>query len=342
MAEREVQLDTPKESLSQFFARVLDQLTITAWLPSLMLVGSCLLLSQLSTNDGSLPKAFKSIGEIGLAGVVFLIVAVVISTMFVQAFEFEAIRFFEGYWPASGPVGALTRRKRAKKIKEFESLARTRDDRVVSALASARSALQQAGGLGNGGLDALESFVRHTTHRDSTTEEDKASARSIALDWKRHADPHLVNQLDETEQKILEFPQLAFRILPTRLGNIIRGAEDQFHSPEQHGRLETSVIHLLDSLPRSISVTYREQRRRLDLYCALLFVFAALIPLAISIGVPFPESQRPTAVLVPAGLAALAFLSYRAALASGRKFGLALTAIAEHQARSAGTHNDGG
>lgn len=84
--------DSPRESLSQFTARVLDQMRLSAWLPALAAVAGVLGLGQLAANAGSVADALADIGAFGFAEIVLLVLAVVVVTMFSQAFEFAAVR----------------------------------------------------------------------------------------------------------------------------------------------------------------------------------------------------------------------------------------------------------
>jgi putative transposase len=87
-----------RETLSQLIARILDQLSVSAWLPAAALVFMFLLVGSLRHADGDLNKAIAAIGDLDLAPLVLLLGALILSTMLTQAFEFEAIRLLEGYW----------------------------------------------------------------------------------------------------------------------------------------------------------------------------------------------------------------------------------------------------
>lgn len=198
-----------KESLSQFLARVLDQLSITSWFPALMLVAIALVLSQVAIHKGSFQDAFGAIGHMGTAGIVFLVAAVVVAAMFAQAFEFEAIRIIEGYWPQTGPLGGLTRWRRAAKLKKLDQLTSQLSRAASIAVLSARRQLRLKEQLGSGGFDALEAYVVHVPQLGSTTAEDKANAKRLIAKWKQHGDPVLVNRLEEVEVRLNEIPSLS-------------------------------------------------------------------------------------------------------------------------------------
>jgi hypothetical protein len=325
-----------KESLSQFLARVFDQLTITSWLPALMLVAITLILAQLARANGSLQEAFKAIGAMSAIAVVLLVASVVIGAMFTQAFEFEAIRAVEGYWPERGPLGRLTRRRRQKKLKERDALIEQLTEVRRRALASARPTLRKRAELRKSAFRALEAYVLGVPQAKGTKKKHRVQARAMVEQWPEHADSALIIEIRDVERRINEYPSQTHRVLPTHLGNVVRAVEDRVHDP-RHGRLENFVIHVYDELPSAIAAAFREQRRRLDLYCGLVFVFALAVVPAIAVSASFESEHVWTGIAVPASLTLLSLLSYRAAVASGRKFGLALTAIKEYKDRAART-----
>ena len=110
-----------RESLSQFVARVLDQLSLSAWLPSAALVLSLAFTYHLARaldaerhavagilsapqSPGALSDALTGLAHTSLGGALLLIMAVVVLTIATQAFAFEAIRTLEGYWGTWRPV----------------------------------------------------------------------------------------------------------------------------------------------------------------------------------------------------------------------------------------------
>ena len=102
----------PTETLSQFIARVLDQLSLSAWLPSAALVLAMDFIVQLSlVLDAKRTGPIDTIGGVlsrisatGVGGAVLLVVAIAVLTLLTQAFSFEAIRLLEGYWGTAKAV----------------------------------------------------------------------------------------------------------------------------------------------------------------------------------------------------------------------------------------------
>ena len=116
-----------QQTLSQLAARILDQLSTSAWLPAAALVGLVLLIGSVRNAHGDIARAFERISSMSFAAVILLLVATVIMTMLTQAFQFEAIQFLEGYWgPRDLPVRIADwradrhNRRRVELKKEFD------------------------------------------------------------------------------------------------------------------------------------------------------------------------------------------------------------------------------
>ena len=91
------------ESFSQFVARVLDQLSLSAWLPSAALVTTAVFLAQVRIQGGSPSGALRALADFDLPDAILVTLTIVVGTVVTQAFEFEAIRCLEGYWGRRRP-----------------------------------------------------------------------------------------------------------------------------------------------------------------------------------------------------------------------------------------------
>ncbi|MCA0143967.1 hypothetical protein [Blastococcus sp. LR1] len=99
------------ETLSQLLARILNQLALSAWLPSAALtllfafmfqLGSVLDGAERSLSPGSaISQTFQTLGKMSIGALILLVVVIIVLTMLTQAFSFEAIRILEGYWGTS-------------------------------------------------------------------------------------------------------------------------------------------------------------------------------------------------------------------------------------------------
>ena len=90
------------EGLSQFLAKVLDQLSLTAWLPAAVLVAGITVLGRLRLNSDESPgDVLSALARMHFGALVILLFALVTATVITQSFAFEAIRVLEGYWGAN-------------------------------------------------------------------------------------------------------------------------------------------------------------------------------------------------------------------------------------------------
>ena len=129
------------KSLSGFLARVMDQLSITSWLPGLFLVGNAALLFALSEQTTlSLPSAISDLSAMKWGALVVLLFAVVSAAVSIQAFEFEILRFFEGYHRSErlqGWADSRIEKQRARRATLEEEAKRLEKAAFISARASA-------------------------------------------------------------------------------------------------------------------------------------------------------------------------------------------------------------
>ena len=86
------------KGVSAFLSGVLEQLSITSWLPSVVLVGNAAVLMTLQgMKQLSLGAAIQALTDLQWGAIIVLILSIIISAVAIQAFEFEGIRFWEGY-----------------------------------------------------------------------------------------------------------------------------------------------------------------------------------------------------------------------------------------------------
>jgi hypothetical protein len=315
-----------QKSLSDLLARILDQLSISAWLPAAVLVATLLLLGNLHAADNRLAGAFERIGDIGLPSIILLVGAVVITTVVTQAFEFEAIRLLEGYWGA-GPVatalgGVLCRYQLARRNR----IERGRIRLERKTFPGVRQAMLAR--------DVPRSVVAvvEAEWLEKPIDADAADVEEAGrIFWMDHAQPHQRRRYDALVDAFSEFPPEQLT-LPTRLGNTLRSYEASLLQDRDGPPLEAFVIEIYDELPTTLQEAHDQYRGRLDLYCSLVIVFVSVGIAAI----PILASARPgdgfEAPAIAAGSAAVAaWLSYRAAIASARKYGLVLMSIADRR-----------
>ena len=318
---------TAPEGLSQFLAKVLDQLSLSAWLPSATLVGSILLAAELRVTDGVVRDAFKSIAGIGFVGVVLLVVAVVVLTTVTQAFQFESIRLLEGYWGPGrlsswlGDLGCAWHSFRRDSFQRRQKKVRRRAvDEAIKEIAR-RNRKQLAKGyrpvLPDASLPLLRTFVRKD-HLEGAS--DDVAAAILTFRWRDFSPGHLIRRETGFAKRLRWYPP-GNAVLPTLLGNTLRSTELALHTS---GGIEGLVQRNFHRLPLGLRAEHDESRTRLDLYCSMSLVVVAG-------GVACAAIVTPIGWRWPSGAAAIALLMsvicYRAAVTSSRMYAEVLRSI---------------
>jgi len=148
------------------------------------------------------------------------------------------------------------------------------------------------------------------------------------VDWRQFARPPDIRRLTDLSNRLQEYPPLDYRVLPTRLGNTLRVSEEVLHDPSR-GSMEGMILRVYDELPPSLQNEHDRYRGRLDLYCSMVVVFVLA---AVAAGpVLFRGDWKPPVVAFGVALS-LAWVCYRAAIASARMYGTVLETVAELRA----------
>ena len=309
----------PPEGLSQFIGKVLDQLSLSAWMPAAMLVGCGAVLLQLrSQGNFDLGAAVVGLTAKPLGILVVLLFALVLAALVSQAFSFSAIRFFEGYWKGPlvwlGIYRLLVRRKRKKWAKVTEKLKR----QTNRAFETARQEMLDTEAYDLAFVRLVENAFRMEDPPD--TPEQRAAE---SFEWRRVLPPDVVSRESRLAQAQADFPE-PHRILPTRLGNILRATEDRINRGQDD--TQDLVLRRGDDIPARLRTHHDQFRTRLDMYCTLIFVHLGLAALTLALLVPARNSLPGTAVTTAVFLA-LAAASYSAAVASARGYCTTLKVI---------------
>lgn len=303
------------EGLSQFISKVLDQLSLSAWLPAAMLVGCGAILVQLRTQGTfDLGAALIALAAKPLGILIVLLFAMVLATLVSQAFSFTAIRFLEGYWRGPfvtlGLYSLLVRRKLNKQRKLTENIEKASQGALEAALYQMRS----------------RNVPRYIIHIIEENESD-ASEESIAwspqqlndaaaVDWRIFCPPEKLGRISQLKSALADYP-LPHRMMPTKLGNILRATEDAIS--QGGGETEGLMLRRGESITPRLRQHHDQFRTRLDMYCTLVFVQFALAALTIALLVPTGISATGTAVTA-SFFTILAATSYSAAIASARGY----------------------
>ena len=312
--------------ISQFLAQVLEQLSISSWFPAAMLVGNAAVLFQVhDQTDFSISAAVQDLIDQHWGALIVLLFALILTTIALQAFEFEVIRLLEGYVDVTrGPLPLLLGLRTSRhetKAKRFEE---SYTAATIEAFESACPALLSDP---HNKIDSRHLDVIRATLNGATKVQAKPAvvAKAAELDWSKSAQPKMLYSQEAARARVAAYPR-PHRILPTRLGNALRASEDQVRLGSGES-LEGYVLRHHDSLPRTLRNEHDDYRARMDMYCTLVLVFVTLMVMAAwAVSGPghLPNWGQ---VAIPLGYASLGWMAYEAAIASARGYGAVLVEI---------------
>ncbi|MDR2986151.1 MAG: hypothetical protein LBV34_15050 [Nocardiopsaceae bacterium] len=332
----------PTESLSQFVARVLSQLSLSAWIPSAALV----LLLDLTAELGAqldakrqgplaaLGNTFAKMSTISIGSAVLLVLAIVVLTMVTQAFSFQAIQVLEGYWGTRRPANWFGHRRCDKHRRTRGLLTESQKELTKAAWRGAEEHLEreQEARVERGQPvlftpDMVAVIKARVLDRRVTVslrpKEDKVASAFVEV-WEWHAPAELLRRRANVDRRLADYPSDE-RMLPTRLGNILRAHEDLI----RRIRIRSFVQELFADLPPTMQAEHDEQRTRLDLYCSMVFVLGSAGLIAVA---RFAAHHWPYALFSATVTVAGMRIMYGAALATARAYGNLLLTIRDYAA----------
>ena len=307
------------DGLSAFVARILNQLSLSAWLPAAFLAASLALLLQFRSDKSVDPlEAVRALTADPVRVLVLIVPVLVLTTVVTQAFSFEAIRTLEGYWHRRGPASlartlmikrhvrrasALTkRRERASEIAYYTAEPKILRDKVPLLMVQAMKA------------QALEL-------EDPPPLTDEERSELANRNWENWCDAWHIAKIEHLRDAEEDYPLEPHRILPTKLGNLIRATEDQLQNTD--GDVQGFALRRYAGVPRFIQAEHDKFRSRLEMYCTLVFVSASLLILGLII--LFRSGIGVAAIaFISVCFGALSEASYLAAIASARGYCSAL------------------
>lgn len=317
----------PAQGISHFLAKVLDQLSLSAWLPAVVLVASIAVMVELHAKKSlNIAPAIQVISETKPVGLlVILLFGVVVAAVLTQSFAFELIRLWEGYWGATALVLPLLRLRVRRHRKRAEKARRRLEERKAAALGSALEALRSFAVLTETQIRVVKWLAEGADRSEKPASgfADRRMARRIQ--WREHASPALMDSEDRWRARLENYPS-ASRILPTRLGNALRAREDRITDAGRS--LEGLVMRRYQTIPPRLLTRHDQFRDRLEMYCVLITVFIFLAVAAVPLLAPCGGY-----LLASAGgfvlFGAFAVISYAAAVSSAGGYGAVLAQIAQ-------------
>lgn len=304
--------ESSPDGLSAFAAKILDQLSLSAWLPASLFAVTLSLLLQFRTQESTdLRVALEAIGRNWLPVLLLAVPVLVLGTLLTQAFSFGAIRALEGYWMRRWPMRLVRSLLVRVRVWLWERLKR-RKRRLAGAAFDASE--ERYSGLPAEVVMALRAQAHEL--RPITLPDPAMRDILNRLDWRSACDPWDLARFDDASEKLKEYPD-RFRILPTRLGNLLRATEDAVVISTGED-LVTFALRRRSLLEPRAQNQHDQFRTRLDMYCTLVFVAIATALVAITLGMG-------TKVLAPflgiaGGFCVLAVVAYQAAIGSARGY----------------------
>ena len=294
--------------VSAFIARVLDQLTLSAWLPAAFLTASVAVLLQFrSARSANVLNAVRELTANPVQVLVIIIPLLIVATVITQAFSFEAIRALEGYWPGRGLVSVARTLMIWRHVHRKKMIAERRLKQSAKALRAAMPEMLISG-VPLPVVKALEAYLSGKEPPQLTSEEGEVVA---STEWRLWCDASNLAKIDYLMNEENNYPD-TFRILPTKLGNLLRATEDKLTHTE--GDLQGYALRRYEMVSHQLQIQHDVFRNRLEMYCTLVFVSASLM--LFTLAALLEHVSTIAVVITSASFAVMSVVSYFAALAS--------------------------
>jgi hypothetical protein len=316
------------QALSSFVSRILEQLSVTSWLPAAMLtVNGTLLLLFRSQEKMDPVAAIGPLSDEPLTLLICWLMLLVLITTITQAFERQAIMALEGDWPTDGPVGIMRKVLVDRRIAKMEKLNRSFEDschRIVGEVFNKLDGTAGAAAPRSGIARFEETRLRNTLFlligdKGLMGVENELAEEARSIPWETLCDPHSLARRRRLLRALQEYPAPS-EVLPTALGTLLTATYDTL---EEQGRDKNFLLLERDRLPGVIVQAHDSARGRLNMYATMVFTFLGL---AAAVPVLMWPSMTGTPSPVPVGdvmmwtgiYAGLAWLGYAAALRATR------------------------
>ncbi len=307
---------TPADGISAFVARVLDQLSLSAWFPAAFLTaGVALLLEFRTSKSASISNTVTELAKHPLPELIMMIPLLVIATLVTQAFSFEAIRLLEGYWGwrwMSLVARALVRRHAHRKKAIYDRVKKESIKAFNRALPDI--VRDSPEGLTGPVVRAVEAQLSHSPIPSLEGSEAQSYVRTIHT-WKDRADAWRLEKVERLVAEYELYPDDS-RIRPTKLGNLLRATEDELkHAGDDVQRF---AFRYRERVPPRVRLQHDQYRTRLDMYCTLVFVSLFLVAMT-----PVTLVGRISilaTVITMGSFSLMAVVSYLAAISSAKAY----------------------
>ncbi|HUB15309.1 MAG TPA: hypothetical protein VMB34_25390 [Acetobacteraceae bacterium] len=312
--------DGSADGLSAFVARILDQLSLSAWLPAAFLSASLALLLQFRSDKSvDVLKAVRELTVDPVRVLVLIVPVLILATVVTQAFSFEAIRTLEGYWRRRGPASLARTLMIKRQVRRASALAERRQKACEVAYYAAEPKMLREN-ISPLLVHAMKAQALELENPPPLTDEERAELRE--RNWENWCNAWHIAKIEHLRDAEEEYPLETHRILPTKLGNLIRATEDQLDNTE--GDVQGFALRRYAGAPPLVQAEHDKFRSRLEMYCTLVFVSATLAVVLTPLIFFRSHIGIATIVFISVCFGALSEASYLAAIASARGYCSAL------------------
>lgn len=287
-------------------ARIGRYFSIVSMVPSLFLVvwSTALVASDAWQSEPNLSRMVPRLADIGFASITWLLLATIIVALFLHPLQLAMTRFLEGYWGSSPMAVKLLSMRITHYRKQRRSL--HTQERELSNILKRRLKIFLAEQYFLDLLDEEPNIV----HPENLSKEDRKEAELGMFGSDRaHELSGLKAALESIRQEKSRYPEID-RMMPTRLGNALRQAEDSVG--RQYGLSAIRTAPYLALISPELDRSYlNDTRQQLDTSVRLCVV--ALLATIETVACLFTDGFW---LLLALGPYLLAYLAYRGAIAA--------------------------
>jgi hypothetical protein len=158
----------------------------------------------------------------------------------------------------------------------------------------------------------IDAFEAQVLHRDLPSLTDEDTKRFTKMNWRNLCDAWHLAAVDHLLSQEAAYPATS-RVLPTKLGNLIRATEDTLEKAA--GDVEGFALRHHSKMPRRLQMQHDQFRNRLEMFCTMAFMGIALSVLTPVILVGSTIDFVATGI-ISGSFALFSVVIYRAAIAS--------------------------
>jgi len=122
----------------------------------------------------------------------------------------------------------------------------------------------------------IDAFEARVLHRDLPSLTDEEARRFTKMNWRTLCDAWRLAAVDHLLSQETAYPATS-RVLPTRLGNLIRATEDTLENAT--GDVEGFALRYHSKVPQRLQMQHDQFRNRLAMFCTMVFLGISLLVL---------------------------------------------------------------